>query len=74
MPHSSSSSKSELHVRLAALWGMPSELLFERQNQVAKLLAPAGCGTPAHALWVSSLAWNEALRYYGGSTSSKINE
>jgi hypothetical protein len=43
----------ELHLRLAALWGMPSELLFERQQTVAKMLGPAGCGTAAHALWVS---------------------
>ena len=43
----------ELHTRLAALWGMPSELLFERQQAVAKLLGPAGCGSAAQALWVS---------------------
>jgi hypothetical protein len=45
----------ELHVRLAGLWGMPCELLFERQQLLAKMLGPAGCGTPVHALWVSSL-------------------
>lgn len=46
-------SASELHERLAALWGMPSELLFERQQTVARMLDPADCGTPAQALWVS---------------------
>lgn len=46
----------ELHVRLAGLWGMPCELLFERQQLLAKMLGPAGCGTPVHALWVSLTA------------------
>lgn len=42
----------DLHTRLAALWSMPSELLFERQQAVAKMLGPAGCGTASHALWL----------------------
>lgn len=56
----------DLHTRLAALWSMPSELLFERQQAVAKMLGPAGCGTASHALWVSSsIRWGTVRHCYG---------
>lgn len=32
---------------------MPCELLFEQQQVLAKMMGPAGCGTPVQALWVS---------------------
>jgi hypothetical protein len=59
---------SELHERLAALWGMPSELLFERQQTVARMLDPADCGTPAQALWVSHLC-SAAYPHYSAKRS-----
>jgi hypothetical protein len=47
------SGHQELHARLAAVWGMPAELLFERQQALARILGPSGLDSSAHALWVS---------------------